>query len=184
MTVPWETVRIFISSTFEDMHAERDYLVKQVFPELREWCERRRLHLVDIDLRWGVMEKDTENRNVVDVCLNRIDEARPFFLCFLGQRRGWVPRQQDISPSTLSEHAFPDLNDVLGKASVTEMEILHALVSPFHGSTKKKDHPPEYYQPVRHALFYLPRRCSSGPIAGRFSCIAGDLYQCRDQRCE
>lgn len=28
----WKTVRIFISSTFNDMHAERDYLVKSVFP--------------------------------------------------------------------------------------------------------------------------------------------------------
>jgi hypothetical protein len=35
------------------MHAERDYLVKKVFPELREWCETRKLRLVDIDLRWS-----------------------------------------------------------------------------------------------------------------------------------
>jgi hypothetical protein len=155
MTVPWETVRVFISSTFEDMHAERDYLLKQVFPELREWCERRRLHLVDIDLRWGVMEQDTENKNVLDVCLNRIDQARPFFLCFLGQRRGWVPRRADISPTTQAEDAFPDLNEVVGKASVTEMEILHALVNPFHGSREKRDHASEYYDPVKYALFYL-----------------------------
>ena len=30
----WKRVTIFISSTFNDMHAERDYLVKDVFPEL------------------------------------------------------------------------------------------------------------------------------------------------------
>ncbi len=29
------TIRIFISSTFKDMHSERDYLVKFVFPEMR-----------------------------------------------------------------------------------------------------------------------------------------------------
>lgn len=34
--LPWENVYIFISSTFNDMHAERDYLVKRVFPELSE----------------------------------------------------------------------------------------------------------------------------------------------------
>ena len=49
-TITWETVYIFISSTFNDMHAERDYLVKRVFPELSEWCEERKLRLVDIDL--------------------------------------------------------------------------------------------------------------------------------------
>ncbi len=34
MSDQWETVRIFISSTFEDMHAERDYPINQFFPEL------------------------------------------------------------------------------------------------------------------------------------------------------
>jgi hypothetical protein len=48
---------VFISSTFNDMHGERDYLVKHVFPELRDWCEARKLRLVDIDLRWGVTEE-------------------------------------------------------------------------------------------------------------------------------
>ena len=26
--------------------------VVKVFPDLRAWCEARRLHLVDVDLRW------------------------------------------------------------------------------------------------------------------------------------
>jgi hypothetical protein len=33
------------------MYAKRDYLVKQVFPQLCEWYEKRKLRLVDIDLR-------------------------------------------------------------------------------------------------------------------------------------
>lgn len=48
----WKTVRIFVSSTFKDFMHEREVLVKQVFPDLRAWCEKRRLHLVDCDLRW------------------------------------------------------------------------------------------------------------------------------------
>ncbi|MBN1264821.1 MAG: DUF4062 domain-containing protein [Anaerolineales bacterium] len=155
MTLQWQTVRIFISSTFEDMHAERDLLIKQVFPELRGWCEQRKLHLVDIDLRWGVREEDTQNRNVVDVCLKRIDEARPFFLCFLGQRRGWVPGPEDVSDGTLGLEAFPDLREAIGSASVTELEILHALVNPFHRSRVQKSGDRESYDPVKYAFFYL-----------------------------
>jgi len=34
-------VRVFISSTFRDMHEEREELVKQVFPELRRLCDSR-----------------------------------------------------------------------------------------------------------------------------------------------
>ena len=124
----WENVYVFISSTFNDMHAERDYLVKRVFPELSEWCAARKLHLVDIDLRWGVTEADSEkNKRVVEVCLNNIDKCRPFFLCFLGQRRGWVPGREDISEGTF--HSFYKLKDYLG-SSVTEMEIIHALIDP------------------------------------------------------
>ncbi|OGO13986.1 MAG: hypothetical protein A2Y53_06425 [Chloroflexi bacterium RBG_16_47_49] len=154
MTLPWETVHIFISSTFNDMHAERDYLVKQVFPELREWCEKRKLRLVDIDLRWGVTEQDATSQNVVKVCLDRIDDCRPFFLCFLGQRRGWVPKEEEISPSTKTD--FPALKDYAGKASVTEMEILHALVNPLHrGRVRDPKKPGEFYEPSKYAFFYL-----------------------------
>jgi len=32
----WRTVRVFVSSTFRDMSAERDHLVRFVFPRLRE----------------------------------------------------------------------------------------------------------------------------------------------------
>jgi len=35
MPAKWQTVRVFISSTFQDMHAGREELVKYVFPELR-----------------------------------------------------------------------------------------------------------------------------------------------------
>ena len=54
MPSTWNTIRIFISSTFRDMHAERDHLVKVGFPELRERCAKRHLHLIDVDLRWGI----------------------------------------------------------------------------------------------------------------------------------
>ena len=32
-------VRVFVCSTFRDMHEERDYLVKFIFPQLRKLCE-------------------------------------------------------------------------------------------------------------------------------------------------
>ena len=36
MTAIWKTVRVFISSTFRDMQSERDWLVRFVFPKLRQ----------------------------------------------------------------------------------------------------------------------------------------------------
>jgi hypothetical protein len=43
-----KTVRVFISSTFRDMHAERNHLVTIVFPELRERGERLGLEFFDV----------------------------------------------------------------------------------------------------------------------------------------
>jgi len=44
MARSWRTVRVFNSSAFRDMHAERDRLIKVVFPALREKLEPHRIH--------------------------------------------------------------------------------------------------------------------------------------------
>src|SRR2546423_15150986 len=99
MATPWKTVRVFISSTFRDMHAERDYLVNEVFPELRDWCAARRLHLIDVDLRWGVTEAQARQDKVLTICLDEIERCRPFFLGLLGERYGGrTPRPKPAHP--------------------------------------------------------------------------------------
>ena len=45
MAEGWKTIRVFISSTFRDMQAERDHLVRFVFPRLREELLKRRIHI-------------------------------------------------------------------------------------------------------------------------------------------
>jgi hypothetical protein len=80
-------VRVFISSTFRDMHAERDHLVTVVFPELRERIDQLGLEFFDVDLRWGV----TSEQDALSVCREVVDECRPRFLGMLGGRYGWVP---------------------------------------------------------------------------------------------
>ena len=54
-----KTFRIFVSSTFSDLRAERNALQQQVFPRLREFCMQHGCRFQAIDLRWGVMEQDT-----------------------------------------------------------------------------------------------------------------------------
>lgn len=72
------------------MHAERDHLVKVVFPELRERLAKLNLYLVDVDLRWGVTEEEAEHGKVLQVCLDEVDRCRPFFIGILGERYGSV----------------------------------------------------------------------------------------------
>ena len=146
----WQDIKVFVSSTFNDMHAERNYLATEVFPELVEWCEKRRIRLTDIDLRWGVTKEDAESGNTVRACLECIDECRPFFLCLLGQRRGWVP---DLSGEAANAvvYEYEGLRSKLGELSMTELEIEHATLAPMVRILSDKK-----YEPQRsNALFFF-----------------------------
>jgi len=123
MAAAWKTVRVFISSTFRDMHAERDWLVKRVFPALRERLQQYRIHLVDIDLRWGITEEEAQHDRVLDLCLHEIDECRPFFVGILGERYGWVPGS--FSEEAASKYGWVQYQT--GK-SVTELEIVYGVL--------------------------------------------------------
>jgi hypothetical protein len=87
MFATWKTVRVYISSTFRDMRAERDHLVRFVFLKLPQELLQRRILLVDVDLRWGV----TSEQDVLSVCCEVVEECRPRFLCMRVGRYGWVP---------------------------------------------------------------------------------------------
>ncbi len=73
------------------MHAERDYLNRVVFPELRSRCWKRGVEFVGIDLRWGLTDEDTAQRGALAACFQEIDRCRPFFIALVGDRYGWVP---------------------------------------------------------------------------------------------
>jgi hypothetical protein len=120
---PWRTVRVFVSSTFRDMQSERDYLAKVVFPELRDRMAKRNLHLVDLDLRWGVTEEEAEKGKVLDVILGEIDRSRPFFVGLLGERYGALP---DKIPED-TKRVYPWLGDYEGY-SYTSLEIVHGVL--------------------------------------------------------
>lgn len=123
MSSAWKTIKVFISSTFRDMHSERDYLVKVVFPQLREKLEKHRLHLVEIDLRWGVTKEQAENDQALGVCLNVIDECRPFFLGILGERYGWIP--ESFPRDALYKYGW--IQFYTGR-SITALEIIHGVL--------------------------------------------------------
>jgi tetratricopeptide (TPR) repeat protein len=92
----WIARPVFVSSTFRDMQAERDYLRDVVFPELAERLRTRRHHLDPIDLRWGietasVADEGEKEAIVLKVCLDEIERSRPYMIVLLGERYGWVP---------------------------------------------------------------------------------------------
>lgn len=92
-------IRVFLSSTFKDMDEERNHLVKTVFLKVRAACAKRQVGFTEIDLRWGVTEEESKNGATVEICLAEIDRCRdfpPFFIGFLGERYGWIPKEEEL----------------------------------------------------------------------------------------
>lgn len=104
------------------MHAERDYLNRIVWPELRSRSLRRGVEFVAIDLRWGVTREDAELRGAVAICLEEIERCH-YVVGLVGDRYGWVP-PADAVPAALPA-SLSDGSEAL--LSVTELEIRHAV---------------------------------------------------------
>ncbi len=99
-------IRVFVSSTFRDMHDEREVLTKQIFPQLRKLCEERGVTLTEVDLRWGVNDEQKAEGKVLPIWLAEIDRCRPFFIGLLGERYGSVPDEDDIPRDLLEQQRW------------------------------------------------------------------------------
>lgn len=131
MTSPtiWRSRPVFITSTFLDMHAERDWLRVHVFPVLEDRLRERFHHLETVDLRWGVDSASAEQEHdrelaVLTVCLREIERSRPFLIGLLGDRYGWRPPAARITAAAREA----GLGDDVADKSVTELEILYGVL--------------------------------------------------------
>ncbi|XP_035489691.2 telomerase protein component 1 [Scophthalmus maximus] len=112
----WRGVRVFVSSTFRDMHAERDILVRSVFPELRRRAAAHCLYLQEVELRWGVTEE--ESGRATELCLSEVCRSQ-MMVGILGERYGLVP-PIPVLPD-LPQYSW--LASAPVGLSITEMEI-------------------------------------------------------------
>ena len=64
---------IFLSSTFDNMTAERNYLTDIAFPYLKAECKKRSLDFNVVDLRWGVRDTATDAHDTIAICEKSFD---------------------------------------------------------------------------------------------------------------
>jgi len=93
--------RVFVSSTFTDLEAERDALQTLVFPKLREHCAESGYSFQAIDLRWGIGVEASAGQRTMRICLDELARCqavtpRPNFLVLLGDRYGWRPLPEEV----------------------------------------------------------------------------------------
>lgn len=124
---------VFISSTFADMKSERDLIMYSVFPKVKSWALKRGIIFDILDLRWGINENQEKSmHHTMRICLQRVKECDPLFVCLLGERYGWIPDAQDFNQSMFEK----DIAEYIG-ASATELEIMQALHNAFFDSPEK-----------------------------------------------
>ena len=108
---------------------ERDYLIKEVFPEIRHRCHQKGIEFTEIDLRWGITEKQAQQGKVIEVCLKEIDRCRPFFIGILGDRYGWIPPTNEYFKHRRILEEFPWIkDDIKNDLSITEIEIQYGVL--------------------------------------------------------
>src|SRR5262249_32598933 len=101
MPRPSRIFRVFVSSTFGDLKAEREALQQRVYPQLRDLCREHGCRFQAIDLRSGVSEEAALNQQTMNICLDDLRRCqhitpRPNFILLLGQRYGWRPLPPQI----------------------------------------------------------------------------------------
>lgn len=114
--------RLFISSTFNDLKAERNTLQERVWPQLRELCARRGARFQAVDLRWGVSQEASLDQLTMEICLDEIARCRrvsprPNFLVLLGDRYG-----SRFLPVRIPAAEFERLCEHLAKEDIRRLE--------------------------------------------------------------
>jgi len=122
-------IKIFISSTFQDMQQEREILIKEVFLELKKTAKQRDVEITEIDLRWGITKEAADSGKTVKICLDEIDRCKDspiFFLGMIGNRYGWSQWYDKIGKHILNDIRYSWIENYKDK-SITELEIRYVL---------------------------------------------------------
>ncbi|ESO93391.1 hypothetical protein LOTGIDRAFT_119564, partial [Lottia gigantea] len=147
--LPRSIVRIFLSSTFSDTHAERNILSSKVFPRLREYCNDIGLDFQVVDLRWGVADQAQNYHTATKICLQEIENCQrvslgPNFIAFVSHRYGGQPL-----PTELTLQQFEVMNSEITKLDFQDGELFSKWFQ-----LDENNLPPNYV--LQHVTTFLP----------------------------
>jgi len=68
----WRTVRLFLSATVSNFQDERQKLATQIIPQLRLWCENRKIQLIEVDLQWSKESRIIETGSSLEMSMREL----------------------------------------------------------------------------------------------------------------
>ncbi|XP_053558207.1 telomerase protein component 1 [Bombina bombina] len=174
----WRSIRVFISSTFRDMHAERDLLIGQVMPELRARASIHFLSLEEVDLRWGITEEEAKKDRQLSLCLSEVSRSQ-IFIGILGERYGHIPKTYSLP--LLPEYQW--IQTYPSGRSITELEAMQFLEN---CDLQNSDHPKAFFyfrEPAEHCPPHSDFSVESPNAAMRMADLKKNVTQHPVTRC-
>ena len=98
--VPSRNILVFISSTFTDTAAERNILLRDVFPYLDEYARKHGFYFQGSEMRWGIRKHASEDNMTAEICLSEMDNCQEScgvnYVLLQTQKYGYQPLPKRI----------------------------------------------------------------------------------------
>ena len=128
----------FVSSTFTDTHAERNILLENVLPDLRDIARPYGIEINFVDMRWGVRNENTLDHMTWIACRRELERCRNesvgiFFLSLQSMKYGYMPLPRTIEARVFEDRIAECQQQVLGgEMDKDEFAELRALATEWY----------------------------------------------------
>lgn len=118
-------IKIFLSSTFQEMAFEREMIATKVVPEVRKFAKGCNEYLDVCDLRWGIETKDIIK--VIKCCLKKINNNTDSVIAIIGSQAGTTVPLTDELRELLEN--FNQIKLSQDHFSITQLELEYGILS-------------------------------------------------------
>ena len=111
-------LEVFVSSTFTDTHKERNILLTEILPKLRDRASKFKIAVTFFDLRTGIPDSNTLDHDTWNGCYRALKQCLQgsrgiFFLSLQSMKYGYMmlPKTigKDVFEARLKEREKPEL---------------------------------------------------------------------------
>jgi preprotein translocase subunit SecA/nephrocystin-3 len=153
-------IKLFLSSTFNEMREQRDYFRNEIIAELNQIVGQvsKNLYLYDFEL--GI-SKDKSFTNVLDICFQKIDESEYFVAIFENKYGTHINDEfKDKQETYFGKYEQLVTQGAQEDLSVLELESIKALDNPkqkklFFIKAIKDDEQPKRDDKLQKLVFHI-----------------------------
>eukprot|EP00736_Rhodelphis_marinus_P002020 Rmarinus@m.10381 len=114
---------VFVSSTFTDTVEERNALVSEVFPKVREYAKTLGLEFEAVEMRWGIQDEAAADHRTWEFCQQQLERCRResgglYFLSLWAEKYGHTPLPPVLpikKANQLRKHLPPEQQEVFDR---------------------------------------------------------------------